>query len=428
VSAPALTVYRLLLGLAEPLAPLILRQRAIRGKEDPNRLRERLGYPSRTRQKGPMVWMHGASVGETLSLLPLIERLHGGRPDLNLIVTSGTATSASLLARRLPGDVPHQYAPIDAPGATRRFLDYWRPDVAVFAESEIWPNLLLGAKARGAKVALVSARITEKTADGWRRYPKSAAEAFGAFDLTLPQDDASARRLEDLGARVDGRLNLKLAGDPLPADPAAIDAVRAAANGRPILLAASTHSGEDEMVLDAYNQADPDRKSLLVIVPRHTERGLGLANMARTRGFRATLRSRGESPADGEVHIADTLGELGLWFRVAAAAYVGGGMSKRVGGHNPLEAARLGCPAISGPQVRNWAEVYAALQALNGVTLVNTSADLGRAFAWALSDPQAAKAQAARARGLVDGQAAAMEAGWALIAPLLPPAPVEPAA
>jgi 3-deoxy-D-manno-octulosonic-acid transferase len=173
--------------------------------------------------------------------------------------------------------------------------------------------------------------------------------------------------------------------------------------------------------LEAYSQADPDRASLLVIVPRHTERGLGLANMARARGYRATLRSRGESPANGAIHIADTLGELGLWFRLAAAAYVGGGMSKRVGGHNPLEPARLACPIISGPQVRNWAEVYAALQALNGVTMVNSSTDLGRAFTWALSDSIAAKAQAARARGLVDSQAAAMETGWALIAPLLPP-------
>lgn len=421
MSAPALTVYRLLLGLTEPLAPLILWQRAISGKEDPKRLRERLGYPSCTRQKGPLVWMHGASVGETLSLLPLVERLHTQRPDLQLVVTSGTATAASLLARRLPGDVPHQYAPIDAPGATRRFLEYWRPDIAIVAEGEIWPNLLLGAKARGAKLALVSARMTEKSAHGWRNYPQSAAETFGLFDLILPQDDASARRLEDLGARVDGRLNLKLAADTLPADPAAIEAVRAAAGGRPILLAASTHGGEDELVLEAYSQADPDRASLLVIVPRHTERGLGLANMARARGYRATLRSRGESPANGAIHIADTLGELGLWFRLAAAAYVGGGMSKRVGGHNPLEPARLACPIISGPQVRNWAEVYAALQALNGVTMVNSSTDLGRAFTWALSDSIAAKAQAARARGLVDSQAAAMETGWALIAPLLPP-------
>ena len=206
MSAPALTVYRLLLGLAEPLAPLILQQRAARGKEDRPRLRERLGWPSRTRPKGPLVWMHGASVGETLSLLPLIERLRAERPDLSLLVTSGTATSANLLARRLPADVPHQYAPIDAPRAAARFLDYWRPDLAIFAEGEIWPNLLLGAKARGAKLALVSARITEKTATGWGRYPRSAKQAFGAFDLTLPQDDASARRLLELGARVDGRV------------------------------------------------------------------------------------------------------------------------------------------------------------------------------------------------------------------------------
>ena len=420
MSAPALTAYRLLLGLAEPLAPLILRQRAARGKEDRARLRERLGWPSRTRQKGPLVWMHGASVGETLSLLPLVERLRAERPDLGLLVTSGTATSADLLARRLPADVPHQYAPIDAPRAAARFLDYWRPDLAIFAESDIWPNLLLGAKARGARLVLVSARITPKTVDGWRRYPNSAREAFGAFDLTLPQDDASATRLAELGARVDGRLNLKLAGEPLPADPAAIEAALMAAHGRPVLLAASTHSGEDELVLDAYNQADPKRQALLVIVPRHTERGLGLLTMIRGRGFTATLRSRGESPAGGQVHVADTLGELGLWFRVAAAAYVGGGMSKRVGGHNPLEPARLDCPVISGPEVRNWAEVYAALQALDAVIMVRNATELGQAFAGVFKDVEAARAQAFRARSLVEGQAAAMDAGWKLLTPLLP--------
>ena len=416
----ALAGYRLLLGLAEPFAPLLLRRRAKRGKEDPRRLPERMGLPSRDRPKGPLVWMHGASVGETLSLLPLVERLRAERPDINLLMTSGTSTSADLMARRLPGSVPHQYVPIDGPRAAKRFLAYWRPDLAIFAEGEVWPNLLLGAKARGAKLALISARISAKTAAGWARFPKSAARVFGAFDLILPQDEASAARLEALGARPGGRLNLKLAGTPLPADAAALAAARAAAEGRPILLAASTHSGEDEMVLDAYAHADRQRGALLVIAPRHSERGVGVAVLARSRQFRASIRSRGEPLAGSQVHVADTLGELGMWFRVAAAAYIGGGMSKRIGGHNPLEAARLDCPVISGPQVRNWAEVYAALEAAGAVSIVRTSRDLGDAFERALTDPDAMKAQAARARALVDGQAAALDAGWIRLTPLLP--------
>lgn len=415
-----LAAYRLLLTLVEPAAPLLLRRRAGRGKEDPSRLSERLGRSRRERPQGPLVWMHGASVGETLSLLPLIDRLRAERPDVNLLVTSGTATSADLMARRLPFDVPHQYAPVDAPRAVARFLGHWRPDIALFVEGEIWPNLLLGAKLRGAKLALVSARITESTAAGWRRFPKSAAMLFGAFDLTLAQDEASATRLKGLGAHVQGRLNLKLAGKPLPADPVAVAAIRAEAGGRPILLAASTHSGEEEMVLDAYAQADPQGRAVLVIAPRHSERGIGIAALARSRGLATSLRSRGESLADRRVHVADTLGELGLWFRAASAAYIGGGLSRQIGGHNPLEAARLDCPVISGPEVRNWEEVYAALDEREGVTVIRTSNDLGQAFALALNDPALGRAQAARARTLIDGQAEALESGWAAIAALLP--------
>jgi 3-deoxy-D-manno-octulosonic-acid transferase len=416
----ALAAYRLALGLAEPMAPLLLRLRQASGKEDGQRLGERLGHASRQRPDGPLLWLHGASVGETLSLLPLVDRVRRERSDINLLVTSGTATAADLMSRRLPNSVPHQYAPIDAPRAVNRFLDHWRPDIGVFAEGEIWPNLLLGAKARGARLALVSARITERSSAGWSRQRAAAAQVFGAFDLVLPQDEASAGRLAALGARVDGRLNLKLAGEPLPADPEAVAAVRTQAGGRPILLAASTHPGEEDLVLDAFDQADPERLAQLVIAPRHTQRGIGIATIARARGFSVTLRSRGEGMERGQVHVADTLGELGLWFRVARAAYVGGGMDRNIGGHNPLEAARLDCPVISGPHVRNWAEVYSALEAVQGVILVDDAGSLATAFTRMLKDPLAAKAQAAHARALTDSQAQALEAGWALLRPLLP--------
>lgn len=416
----ALNFYRLASGLAEPLAPLLLKRRQARGKEDRERLAERLGRPSRDRPDGPLVWMHGASVGETLSQLPLIKRLREERPDISLLVTSGTATSADLLARRLPPDVPHQYAPIDTPRAVNRFLDHWRPDLAVFVESDIWPNLLLGAKARGARLSLISARITERSAAGWRKFPTSAARVFGAFDLVLPQDEGSAARLIALGARVDGRLNLKLAGAPLPADPASAAAIEAQAGERPILLAASTHTSDDDLVLKAFKAADPEARAVLVIVPRHTERGIGIAALARSQGFSVTLRSRNESLTQGQVHVADTLGELGVWFRVARAAYIGGGMEQRIGGHNPLEAARLDCPLISGPEVRNWAEVYTALETAGGALIVRNAAELGGAFALMLDDPDAARAQAMQARNLTDSHVAALDAGWRLIQPLLP--------
>jgi 3-deoxy-D-manno-octulosonic-acid transferase len=412
-----LTLYRAATAALEPLAPWLLDRRAARGKEDAARVRERLGHAGLPRPDGPLVWLHGASVGETLSLLPLIGWLRMQRPDLTLLVTSGTATSADLLARRLPAGVIHQYAPIDAPGAVRRFLAHWRPGLVVLAEGEIWPNLIGQTKAAGAKLALVSARMTASSAAGWAKLPKSAKAVFGAFDAVLAQDGASARRLTVLGAGDDGRLNLKLAGEALPVDPAALKAIAAAAGKRPILLAASTHRGDEAMVLDAYAQADPDHRALLVIAPRHPARAQDVVDLARDEGFTAALQS--ETPfGRAEVQVIDTLGELGPWFAAAALAYVGGGLSDRIGGHNPLEAARLDCAVVSGPCVGNWASVYEALG--DSAVTVRDVGDLFEAFKIALDDPASVKARARRARAVADRQAAGLKAAFAPLAALLP--------
>lgn len=412
-----LTLYRLATAALEPLAPALLRRRARRGKEDAARLEERLGRPSLARPEGPLVWLHGASVGETLSLLPLIAWLQAQRPGLALLVTSGTATSADLLARRLPDGVVHQYAPIDTPGAVRRFTAHWKPDLVLLAEGEIWPNLIFEAKESGAKLALVSARMTQASAGGWSRLPRSAAAVFGTFDAVLAQDDASAQRLAALGARDDGRLNLKLAGEPLPVDPATLAALAAAARRRPILLAASTHGGDEAMVLHAYAQADPGHRALLVIAPRHPARAQDVVDLARDEGFTAALHS--ETPfGQAEVQVIDRLGDLGPWFAAAALAYVGGGLSEKIGGHNPLEAARLDCAIASGPKVGNWASVYAALG--DAAIIVRDAADLFEAFRVALDDPGAVKMRAARARAIADSQAAGLQAAFAPLKALLP--------
>ena len=349
----ALALYRAATGLAEPLAPALLRGRMKRGKEDPERLAERLGHASRPRPQGLLVWLHGASVGEALSLLPLIGRLRCGRPDLNLLVTTGTTTSAELLARRLPDGVIHQYAPVDAPGAARRFLDAWRPDLAVFVESELWPNLLTQARARGVRLAAVSARMSEQSARDWRRMPGAARSLFAGFDLVLPQDDQAAARLAALGARDGGRLNLKLAGDPLPVDRAVLDAVRRAAGDRPLLLAASTHPGEEEIASKpsrGSRATGPNRRSARRRAPPSV-RGAAIAARARLMGFSTWLRSEAGSP-EAEVWVADTLGELGLWFRLATSALMGGSFAEDIGGHNPLEPARLDCPVVAGPHTQ----------------------------------------------------------------------------
>ena len=249
----SLAAYRLVTGTAEPFATLVLNARVRRGKEDPARLNERLARNLPPRPAGRLAWLHGASVGEALSLVPLAAALAEARDDLSLLLTAGTRTSAELLAQRLPPRAIHQYAPIDAPRApARQFLDHWRPDLGVFVESELWPNLLGEARRRNVRMALLSAKLSDKSLRNWSRLRGAAQALLGAFELILAQDEAAADRFESLGVKVQGLADLKFGAPPLPADPAALYALRGAIGKRPVILAASTHPGEEEIVLDAF--------------------------------------------------------------------------------------------------------------------------------------------------------------------------------
>lgn len=421
---PALAAYRGLTAVLEPFAPRLLRSRARRGREDPARLPERLAREGGARPPGRLVWLHGASVGEGLSLLPLVDALRRAAPDATLLVTSGTLTAAALLARRLPPQATHRLAPVDAPGVARRFVAQWRPDLAVFAESEVWPNLLHAVRVAGGRTALVSARLSQASLAGWARAPGSARAVFGGYDLVCAQDDATAVALRRLGARDDGRLNLKLAGGPLPVDVAALAAARAAAGGRPVLLAASTHPGEEEAVLDAFARlaARPDAPRL-VIAPRHPDRGAEVAALAAGRGTAATRQGAGEPMGAQGVHVADALGELGLWLRMADSVFLGGSLAAGVGGHNPAEPARLDAPVVSGPHRENWRHVSLALD--DAVVEVRDAAALADAWAADLDDPAAARARAARARirlGREDAAVATIADRLAALLPEPPPA------
>ena len=403
----------------EPLAPALLRHRAARGKEDAARLPERLGRASQPRAPGPLAWLHGASVGEGLSLLPLAQALAARRPDLAILLTTGTATSARLLAPRLPPGVVHQFAPVDAPGPAGRFIAHWRPALAVFVESEVWPNLLHAARAGGTRTALVSARLSQGSLRGWARAPRSARALFGGFDLVLAQDDAAAAGLRALGARDGGRLNLKRAGDPLPLDAAAAERTRAALLGAPLVVAASTHPGEDEVALDAFLRLDrPDAR--LVLVPRHPERGAAVMEAARRRGLFVARRSAGFTPESTRVHVADTLGELGLWYALADTALIGGSLLPGPGGHNPLEPARSGAPIISGSHVENWAQVYADLG--DAVTYATDAEALAAAWSADLDDRVAARARGARGGEIARAGDAGLGSAVDALAGLLPPA------
>ena len=423
--SPALLAYRIATAAAEPFAPALLRRRARHGREDLARLPERLGREGGERPAGRLVQLHGASVGEGLSLLPLVEALRARAPDATVLVTSGTVTSATLLAARLPAETPHRYAPVDAPGAARRFAARWRPDLTVFAESEVWPNLLRALRRGGARTALVSARLSRGSLDGWRRAPAAAREVFGGYDLVLAQDDATAAALRALGARDDGRLNLKLAGGALPVDAGRLEAARAAAEGRPVLLAASTHPGEEAMVLDAFaSLLDRPDAPRLVIAPRHPDRGVEVAALAAARGLLATRQGGGEALGAAPVHVADALGELGLWYRLAASTWVGGGLAPGVGGHNPAEPARLGAPLLAGPRRDNWRDLYGRLG--EAAPLAADASALAAAWAADLDEPAAARARAEQASERLGRADEAVEAAATRLVAMLPPAPDQP--
>ena len=407
-----LALYGAATGLLEPFAPALLKRRARRGKEDPARIDERLGRASAARPDGPLVWLHGVSVGETQSLLPLVAALRARRPDLRLLVTSGTVTAAELLQRRLPSGVLHQFAPVDAPGAVRRFLDHWRPSLAVFVESELWPNLILAAKARGVRLALLSARMTEASADRWAKWPASARALVGAFDLILPQDPATDARVRRLGATPGPLLNLKSLGEPLAADDAELGRLRAAVAGRKVVLAASTHPGEEPIIARAFRAAGHD--ALLIIAPRHPDRGPEIA-----RDLGATRRAAGEA-MDGPIHVADTLGELGLFFRLADVVVMGGGFVPGIGGHNPLEPARIGRPILTGPHAFNAADVYAALFAEAAAIEAADTEALARHIRGLLDYPLIARRMGEAALGFASRQGEALDEAMALLEPLLP--------
>jgi len=413
----SLRVYRAAASVASPLARPLLEARARRGKEDPARLGERLGHASRPRPDGGLVWLHAVSVGESVSLLPLIDRLAAERPGLRFLVSSGTRASADILARRLPEPAIHQYAPVDTPDAVARFLAHWRPDLGVFVESELWPNLILAAREAGTRLALVSARMTEKSAAAWRARPAALRAMLDSFDVILAQDAATVARLDDFGARVDGRLNLKRVGGPLGHDPAELARLRDRIGARPVVLAVSTHASEEALVAGAT--APLGDAVLTIIVPRHPERAdQAMRDLA---GRRIVRRSAGEPiTAATEVYLADTLNELGLFLRLASIVVMGGGFKPGVGGHNPLEAARLGRGVISGPSVFNHADAFDEMVAAGAAMLAADGPELTAALADLLaSEPRLAAFNAAAA-AFAARQGGELGAALELIRPLLP--------
>jgi len=413
--------YRLGIAALAPFVRIHLDRRAARGREDPERLPERLGRPGRPRPTGPLVWIHASSVGESLSVLPLIARLRRGYPMLAVLVTTGTVTSARLMAERLPEGVIHQYAPVDLPQAVTRFLDYWQPALGLIVESELWPNLLLGARQRGIPLALINARLSARSERRWRRLRPMVARLLGLFSLVLAQSPEDQVRLRGLGA-ADARClgNLKAAAQPLLADEGELARLRAAVGTRPCWLAASTHPGEETIVGQAHAAlADSHPDVLTLLAPRHPQRGPEIAATLRAAGQRVALRSAAEPlTRDTGIYLADTIGEMGLWYRLSDIVFMGGSLIPK-GGQNPLEPAKLDCALLYGPHTANFAGIAEGLCTAGAATRVSDAASLAAAVV-RLLDAEDARARAAAAgRSFAAAQAGVLDVIVSALAPLL---------
>lgn len=342
--------YRVFTSLLAPFLWLLMRKRLKVGKEDPARIGERYGRTDLTRPLGTLIWLHGASVGETQMLRPIIARLLE-TPGRTVLVTSGTKTSADLMAEQLPKGAIHQYLPLDTHGATARFMAHWRPDLAVFAESEIWPNLIWTAKRAKVPLVLMSARMSEKSLRGWAKRRSMARAVFGAFTTILAADEQTAEGLTNLSnTAVPNIGSLKFDAPALDYDRAQFSALRADIGDRKVWLAASTHEAEEKVFHQL--QTTLQEEAYMIWVPRHPERGTAIANRLGT-----TPRSGGGKPR-GKAYVMDTMGEMGLALALADVCVLGGSFHPSLMGHNPLEAARAGVPVITGPYHASFVDLY----------------------------------------------------------------------
>jgi len=424
-------LYRTATAALTPFVRLFLKRRQRRGKEDAARIGERLGIASLQRPRGPLVWIHAASVGEATSVLSLMQRIVEQRPGVEILATTGTVAAARLLETRLPTSARHQFVPIDLPRPIERFLDHWRPDLAIWVESELWPNLVLSTHRRGIPMLLLNGRLSDRSQARWRALPGMIRPILQAFALCLAQDELQAERFRRLGAPVVASVgDLKAAAEPLAADPAALAKLREQIGGRPVWLAASTHAGEEEIAAAAHRRiAELHNGLLTIIAPRHPARARAIEEMLKSNGLRVARRATGELITDRtDVYLADTLGELGLFFRLADIAFIGGSLVGK-GGHNPFEAARLDCAILHGPDMTNCAAMADALAAGNASETIGNAESLARAVAELLADRRLRDARAAAAARVAAAGYGALDAVMGRLEPwfdaLSPTAPIE---
>lgn len=410
----ATALYRLYRGASRIALPFLARREVNKLRKagfDVDRAHEKLGHATESRPLGPLIWFHGASVGEAKSVLHLIARITATDPGVQVLLTSGTATSAAAVAPRLPERTRHQFAPLDGIGPITRFLDHWRPDLAVLVESELWPNMLDALARREIPLVLLNARLSDRSAAQWQKWPDTARYLLRGVRLVLAQDRRTLDNLRALGLDPEMGLNVKSVLGPPLVDEATLEAARRALDGRPVWAAVSTHPGEEEIVLGAHETLLSERPDLcLILVPRHPDRADAIQGQIETRGLSVARRGTGGALADGaQVYLADTLGETDLWYALCPIIFLGGSLVP-VGGHTPFEPAAAGCAILHGPAYANFEEVYADFLGQSASIQVADGAELTAALRHLFHDDPARQALAEAARPLSLSDAPALDA------------------
>lgn len=410
-------IYRALTTLIAPFAYRKVAKKLAAQGVGKTRQRERLGHASAARPAvapgAPLIWFHGASVGESLAAITLINRISTKIPKAQFLLTSGTATSAAMAAKRLPECAQHQFAPLDSAAAVRRFLTHWRPDAGIFVESELWPITLATAKEAGIPLALVNARLSERSIRRWRKKMPTAQFVIGLFDLLLTQNKQVAHDLMSIGAppeRVFPSGNLKAGATALPQDQSLVAEMREALGQRPLWIASSTHQGEEEQVLAAHRELLQKHPDLcLLLAPRHPERAGEVTALIQAAGLSCAQRSTGApiSP-DTQVYLADTLGELGSWYALSPIVFLGGSLLP-IGGHNPFEVAQAKAAVLTGPHYSNFTETFPPMIAAGGAFEVKNADTLAAAVDLWLQDPAQLQTAREAAAGYVRAQSGQLD-------------------
>jgi len=397
-----LRVYLIVRHLFQPLMGLVLKRRLRQGREDPERMGEKLGLATAARPTGRLIWLHAVGVGEVLALRPLIMQLLAADPEVNLLITSTARSSARVLQGNLPPRTQHQFLPLDGPKFVRRFLAHWRPDLAIWSEQDLWPGAICDCAAAGIPLAYVNARMGPESYRRRARFSGVYRDILARFSLIAAQDEGTAAHLRALGA-VDVRVtgSLKPAAEPLAADAGQVAVLRAALAGRRVWVAASTHAADEAAVIAA--QVALGAEWLLILTPRVPDRALDICEALDVAGLAWLRRTAGGVPGPRvSVWLADSFGELGLWYRLAKVAVMGGTFGS-IGGHNPWEPLCLGVPVLHGGSVHNFAADYAQVDAA-GVARLLEAEDVAEALKAVVGDADTAP----RAAAMIESARAAL--------------------